>query len=101
MEYVSAYILLNENRMDVNKSTISRLLSSIQASYTEESLDLFLEKIQGKSYEEIISAGSELMKSKFVGSAQATPTSTTTAAAPKAQVQEEEEESSDADMNFF
>lgn len=98
MEFIAAAMLLNNNNEEVNKLNISKLFNSISTSFTDESMELFLEKINGKSFEELISAGSELMKSKFVGSA-AAPTAAATA---KVEAKEEvKEESTSSDVIDF
>lgn len=105
MEYIAAFSLIAQNSTetlgkDAMRSKIVSLLNSIQAPICEESLDLFLSKVDGKTFDELTAAGGELMKSQV-------PTGTTTAAkaaeaAPvKAEKVEEEEEESEPDLDFF
>lgn len=105
MEYVAAYSLITKTTSeelgaDKMKKKIVELLNSINAPVCEESLDLFISKINGRSMSEIIAAGSELMKSQIStgASSNAGAASSAAAAAPK---QEEEEESEEADLDFF
>lgn len=99
MEFISSYILLSDLNMEVSKESITRLLQSIQASYSESSLDLFLEKIEGKSISEVLAAGSDLMKSKMASAAPAASSASTNASAPKVEV--EAVESSESVLDFF
>lgn len=106
MEYIAAFSLATQSTAtplgkDALKSKIMELLSAINAPVCEESLDLFLSKVDGKSLNELIASGSELMKSQLVSSA-AAPASTPAASAPAAKAQPvEESESSDAQLDFF
>ncbi|ELA42650.1 uncharacterized protein VICG_00402 [Vittaforma corneae ATCC 50505] len=105
MEYITAFSLIAQNSTemlskDAMKSKIVSLLNSIQAPVCEESLDLFLSKVDGKSFSELIAAGGELMKSQ-ISAGPSTAAKTTTAAPAKVEKVEEEESESDANLDFF
>lgn len=105
MQNVAAYALISQNTENVLsnkdlKSKIIELLSAIDAPVCEESLDLFLSNIEGKSFSEIIASGSELMKSQFSSSA-SSGNSNAASAATAAVEEKEESEESEANMDFF
>lgn len=106
MDKIAAYALISQTSSTAlstkdMKAKIVQLLNAINAPVLEESLDLFLSSIEGKTYEEIIASGAELMKSQIsAGSSntQATSQSATTAAAVE---EKEESEESEANLDFF
>lgn len=100
MEYVSAYILLAENNQEPTKANITSVLAAIDAALSEESLDLFLSKIEGRSFSEIIASGSELMKSQMSSASSGGAVDQSNAKAEEEVVQESSS-SSGADMDFF
>lgn len=101
MEFISAYILLTENNQEVTKSSLVNLLNSISAQVSEESLNLFLSKIEGKTYSEIVASGSELMKSQFSSAPSSVGAANTQAAAKAEEEASEPEEESSGVVDFF
>lgn len=105
MEYVAAYSLIVKNSSEelsseVLKSKIINLMNAIQAPICEESLDLFLSKINGKSFSELIASGSELMKSQIATSASNTGAAAVQTEAKVEAVEESDSSNGDA-MDFF
>jgi len=104
MEYIAAFSLITQNSnetisSDVLRTKIVALLKAVEAPVSEESLNLFLSKVDGKSPSEIIAAGSELMKSQIAsGPAAAKPAETGSAAKAAAP---EPESSESAELDFF
>lgn len=103
MEYVASYLLLKENNQEPSKANITKLLASINATVDPESLNLFLSKIEGKNFEEIMAAGSALMVSQRAASATSAPAAaaSTNASAKVAEPEEKEESSEDQEIDFF
>lgn len=105
MQYVAAYAMVVKNSTETLsnatiKSKIVELFSSIQAPICEESLDLFLSNVEGKSFNELISAGSELMKSQ-ISSSPAAGTAPKAAEKTAKVVEKEESSSEEAALDFF
>lgn len=102
MEFIAATLLLRENKLDANKQNISKLLSSTSLAYSEDSMELFLQKINGQSIDKLIATGSELMKTKFAGSAQPAASSAAPSASKvEAIVEESEDSSSVVNLDLF
>ena len=102
MEYVASYAFLINNKQEPSRENIMRVLKSLGASVSEESVELFISKVEGKSYEEIVSAGSALMASQRAASASSSASTTTAAKVEVAAGKEESNESeSDKEMSFF
>lgn len=108
MDKIAAYALISQTSQNTlstkdMKAKIVELLKAIDAPVMEESLDLFLSNIEGKSYEEIIASGSELMKSQICASSSNASNNTAAgSSAPAAQEQaKEESEESEANLDFF
>lgn len=106
MEYIAAFSLvtLNSNETvakDALRPKIIELMNSIQATICEESLDLFLSAVDGKTPSEILVAGSELMKSQIASApasgASSAPSQTSESRAPAVV----EESSESAELDFF
>ena len=61
MEIVAAYLLNQLNGREVNKENMLKLLKLTGANTTEESVNLFLNKVGSMSYDEIMQAGAAKM----------------------------------------
>ncbi len=64
MDIVAIYALLANNNKEITRDSVKEALAAAGASVSEETLELFFNKIDGKTYSEIISAGSDLMASE-------------------------------------
>jgi ribosomal protein L12E/L44/L45/RPP1/RPP2 len=99
MDIVATYALLANNNQEVTRESMKKVLAAAGASVSDETLELFMCKIEGKSYSEIISAGSALMASQRTVAPAASSSNT---AAKKVEVVEESESSSSgADLGMF
>ncbi|KAH9411888.1 hypothetical protein HK407_02g03320 [Ordospora pajunii] len=100
MEYIAGSILLTKVGRDVDAKSLEMLFRSIDASIENETLDLFLSKVSGKSMEELMASGSELMKSFAVSSAPAKAEEKKDAPAAAAAASQGQEEDPD-DFDIF
>jgi len=98
MEFVVAYELLNENKREITKESISGLIKSINATIDDKLLDEFVSKIEGKTHDQIVSAGASKMTVQTGGSAS---TQAASASAGKAAAAVEEEVSSEEEVIEF
>lgn len=90
MECISAYAFLKSINQEPSKSNIQKALSAAGLSVEEESITCFLSKTEGRSFEEIIAAGSAQMTSQ---KAVAAPAAAETKKAEAKKVEESEESS--------
>ncbi|KAM0671471.1 acidic ribosomal protein P2 [Ordospora colligata] len=99
MEYIAGSILLTKVGRDVDAKSLEMLFRSIDAPIESETLDLFLSKVSGKSMDELMASGSELMKSFAVSSAPASAKAEEKKDAPAAAATQEQDD--DADFDIF
>lgn len=100
MEYVASYMLLAQNNKEPTADNIAMILKAIHAPVDQESLNSFVSKIEGKSYEEIMSTGASMMTLQSAASSAAPAAGTTSAVADKVEEEEEESESG-VDLDIF
>ena len=98
MEIVAAYLLNQINGREVTKENIMKLLKIAGSTANEESVKLFMEKLNGKTHEEIMQEGATKMAETAMASAPAGGASNAAAAERKAPVEEEESEEECLDM---
>lgn len=107
MNYIAAYALVaSNNAQELSaqelKSKMISLFASIDAPYSEESLDLLISKVSGKSLNELIQSGSELMKTQLAAAAPAASNNNSgNATARSAQIVEESESSESEALDLF
>ena len=100
MEYVASYLLCVENQLTPTKDNIAKLLMCVGASSDEATLNDFMSKVDGKTREEIISAGAAMMTLRQAAAPAATASAASTQAAPKA-AEKVEEVSENLEIDFI
>lgn len=98
MDFVASYLLCVENKLEPSKANITMLLKAASASIDATELDNFLSKTNGKSHEEIISAGAAMMTLQKASTSSA-PVKNTPAS--QAAPESEAESSDEAEISFF
>lgn len=63
MKHVAAYMMLTKAGKEVTFDSMTSLLKVINAAYEEETVRLFVSKIEGRSMEEMMDEGAKLMSS--------------------------------------
>lgn len=96
MEFVASYALLVQNKQETTKANISKLITAVGGTVDAELLNSFMSKIEGKSYEDIVSTGSAMMTLQSAAAPVASG-----AAKVEEKVEESEESSDDAEIAFF
>lgn len=100
MECVAAYLLCIENNLTPTKETLTKIISSVDPEFSTESLELFLNKISGKTHQEIIEAGISKMACQPAAMGSASSAANNNAPVAEAPAPEAEESSEEIDLDF-
>lgn len=90
--------MLNKVGREANADGMRALFKAIDAEVEDETMDLFLSKVSGKSMEEVMAKGAELMASLAVSSG---PAVSEAAAPTQAAESKNEEKEEDEDFDIF
>ncbi len=96
MEAIASYLLCMQNGIEPSKENLTRIIMSVCDELNEESISLFVEKIQGMTHEEIMEKGSSLMSAQ----APVAASGSSKAQEENAVEEEEEEESEEEEATF-